>query len=95
MVDYTILVVRTDTAYTSDVNDAVATIKEVGGHMGGCILNDVYPEFNLFSMAGISETGFKYGLRYGRYNNKYGGYGKYGKYGRYENPIELSDNNQT
>ncbi len=84
MADQTILVVRTDTAYSSDINDAVATIKEVGGHLAGCILNDAYPEFNLFSMAGINESGY-------RYKNRYGSkYGKYGKYSRYENPKESS-----
>lgn len=83
--DQTILVVRTDTSYSSDVNDAVATVKEVGGHMAGCILNDSFPEFNLFSFAGVQETGFRYGTRYGKYSNKYG---KYGKYSRYENPKE-------
>ncbi len=88
MADQTILVVRTDTAYSSDINDAVATIKEVGGHMAGCILNDAFPEFNLFSMAGINESGFRYGNRYGKYGSKYG---KYGKYSRYENPTESKD----
>ncbi len=88
MVDQTILVVRTDTAFSSDINDAVATIKEVGGHMAGCIINDTFPEFNFFSMAGIHETGFRYGTHYGKYANKYGKYGKYGKYSRYENPKE-------
>lgn len=88
MADQTILVVRTDTAFSSDINDAIATIKEVGGHMAGCILNDSFPEFNLFSMSGINESGFRYGTRYGKYSNKYG---KYGKYSRYENPKESED----
>lgn len=88
MADQTILVVRTDTAFSSDINDAVSTIKEVGGHMAGCILNDTFPEFNFFSMAGINESGFRYGTRYGKYTNKYG---KYGKYSRYENPKESED----
>ncbi len=90
MADQTILVVRTDTAYSTDINDAVATIKEVGGRMAGCILNDTFPEFNLFSMAGVGETGYsRYGTSYGRYGNKYG---KYGKYSRYENPKTSEDN---
>lgn len=89
MVDQTILVVRTDTAFSSDINDAVSTIKEVGGHMAGCILNDAYPEFSFFSMSGINESGFRYGTQYGKYGSKYG---KYGKYSRYENPKESSDN---
>ena len=88
MADQVILVVRTDTAFSSDINDAVATIKEVGGHMAGCILNDSYPEFNLFSMAGTGESGFRYGTHYGKYGSKYG---KYGKYSRYENPKESKD----
>ena len=88
MADQTILVVRTDTAFSSDINDAVATIKEVGGHVAGCILNDTYPEFNLFSMAGAGESGFRYGTRYGKYSRYGNKYGKYGKYGRYENPKE-------
>ncbi len=85
MAEQTIMVVRTDTAYSSDINDAVATIKEVGGHMAGCILNDSFPDFNLFSMAGMNESGYHYGNRYGKYGSKYG---KYGKYSRYENPKE-------
>lgn len=88
MTDQVILVVRTDTAFSADINDAVATIKEVGGHMAGCILNDSYPEFNLFSMAGTSESGFRYGTQYGKYGSKYG---KYGKYSRSENPKESKD----
>ena len=63
-------------------------MREVGGHMAGCIINDTFPEFNFFSMAGIHETGFRYGTHYGKYTNKYGKYGKYGKYSRYENPKE-------
>lgn len=88
MTDQVILVVRTDTAFSADINDAVATIKEVGGHMAGCILNDSYPEFNLFSMAGTGESGFRYGTHYGKYGSKYG---KYGKYSRSENPKESKD----
>lgn len=88
MADQVILVVRTDTAFSADINDAVATIKEVGGHMAGCILNDSYPEFNLFSMAGTGESGFRYGTQYGKYGSKYG---KYGKYSRHENPKESKD----
>ena len=88
MADQTILVVRTDTAFSSDINDAIATIKEVGGHVVGCILNDTFPDFNLLSMAGVYEGGFRYGKYYAKYSNKYGKYGKYGKYSRYENPQE-------
>ena len=56
--------------------------------MAGCILNDSYPEFNLFSMAGTGESGFRYGTHYGKYGSKYG---KYGKYSRSENPKESKD----
>lgn len=90
MVDQTILVVRTDTAFSADINDAVATIKEVGGHIAGCILNDTYPEFTFFAMSGVGDTGFAYGNRYGKYG-KSNKYGKYGKYGRYDNPGESGD----
>ncbi len=91
MADQTILVVRTDTAFSADINDAVATIKEVGGNMAGCILNDTFPEFNFFSMAGIGESGFRYGRQYGKHTNKYGKYGKYGRYSRYGNSDESED----
>ena len=89
--DQIVLVVRTDTAFSSDINDAVTTIKEIGGNLAGCILNDTFPEFNIFSMAGIHETGFRYGIRHSEYTNKYGKYGKYGRYSRYENSNELED----
>jgi capsular exopolysaccharide synthesis family protein len=91
IVDQTIMVVRTDTAFASDINDAIATIKEVGGNVVGCILNDTFPDFNLLSIAGTYETGFRYGGRYAKYSNKYGKYGKYGKYSRYENPQESEE----
>ena len=90
-VDETILVVRTDAAYTAAVNDAVLSIREVGGKLCGCVLNDVWPEFSLLGQMGADESGYYnrrhyYGLRgYDRYSkyNKYG-YGKYGKYGKYD-----------
>ncbi len=78
----TILVIRTDMAYTPAINDAVGTIEDVGGTVCGCVLNDVYPEFSLFKIAGADEGGYYYGRRYG----KYGKYGKYEKYSRYSNP---------
>lgn len=80
-VDKTFMVVRTDVVYASAVNDAILTIKEVGGSFGGCILNDVYPEFSFFGQSGFDEGG--YYNRYGKYG-KYGRYGRYGKYGRYD-----------
>lgn len=82
MADKTLLVVRTDVVHTSAVNDAILTIKEVGGELAGCVLNDVYPEFSLLGQSGFDETGY-YSHGYGRYSH-YGRYGKYGKYGRYE-----------
>ena len=85
MVDETIVTVRTDIAYASDINDTLTTIKEVGGNVTGCVLNDVFPEFSFLTLAGLDESGFQYGFRYGKYGNgRYGKYGKYGKYGRYD-----------
>ena len=84
--DETILNIRTDIAYAPDINDTLTTIKEVGGACAGCILNDVYPEFSFLALAGLDESGFQYGFKYGKYRrnaNKYSKYGKYGKYGRY------------
>lgn len=91
MVDKSYLIVRTDVVPSVAINDAIQTIKNVGGSFGGCILNDVYPEFTLFGQAGFDETGY-YGTRYDRYEKggkngervgKYGKYGKYVKYSRY------------
>lgn len=84
MVDETVLVVRTDVASVSAVNDTIVTINEVGGKFMGCVLNDVYPDFNLFGMTGTDVAGSYYG-RYGKYGKygKYGSYGKYGNYGKY------------
>ena len=76
--DKTILVVRTDVASSTVVNDTITTINDAGGNVMGCILNDVYPDLDVFGMSGIDEGGYKH---YGRY--KYGKYGKYGKYSKY------------
>lgn len=86
IVDETIVVVRTDVAFSSDINDALTTLKEVGGKVAGCVLNDTFPEFSFLTLAGMDESGFQYGFRYGRDSkySKYGKYGKYGRYGRYE-----------
>lgn len=86
--DETLFVVRTDVAFSTDINDALTTLKEVGAKITGCILNDTFPEFSFFTLAGLDESGFQYSFRYGRngkYNkyNRGGKYGKYGKYGRY------------
>ena len=79
--DQTVIVVRTDMAYTVDINDTIATINEVGGTIAGCVLNDVYPDFKIAVFTGTDESGYYYGKGYGRY----GKYGKYEKYGRYSN----------
>ena len=86
IVDDTILNIRTDVAFASDINDTLTTIKDIGANCSGCILNDVYPEFSFLALAGLDESGFQYGYKYGkyrRYGNKYGKYGKYGRYGAY------------
>ena len=96
MCDETLLVVRTDVVRASVINDTIMTIKDVGGNFSGCILNDVFNEFNIAGQFGFDEGGYysshhygrygKYG-KYGRYGkyDKYGNYGKYGSYGRYGN----------
>ena len=84
MVDKTYLVVRTDGVPVSAVNDAALTIRNVGGSLGGCILNDVYPEMSLMGNTGYDETGYYSGVGYGKGYKKYGGgYDKYGHYKSY------------
>ncbi len=85
LADETILVVRTDTAFTTSINDAVATIRDVGGTVTGCVLNDVYPDLSLSGIAGVDEGGYYYGKRYGKYG-KYDKYSKYSKYSKYAQP---------
>lgn len=68
VVDRTLLVVRTDTVAVQDINDAILAIKDTGGKLAGCILNDVYKPFTLFGQMGTDETGY-----YGAYYR--GGYG--------------------
>ncbi len=88
-VDQTMLVVRTDKVRTTAINDAIITIGEVGGSFAGCILNDVYPDFAFFGIAGAEDNGGYY------YSKK--GYGKnYNRYGKYatsvqNNSEEISD----
>ncbi len=86
IVDETVLVVRTDVAYAVAINDAIATLEDVGGKIAGCVLNDVYPDFSPFKMSGTDEGGYHYGKRYGKY-------GKYEKYSKYASPYinELTD----
>ena len=71
LADRTLLVVRTDTVDVQDINDTILAIKDAGGKLAGCILNDVYKPFTLFGQMGSDETGY-----YGAY---YRGYAKYGK----------------
>lgn len=83
LADVTMLVLRTDVAEVADVNDTILEIRAHKGHFGGCILNDVHRDFNLFGQTGSDESGYyKKGYGYGRYG-KYGKYGKYGRYGNY------------
>ena len=93
--DETILVVRTDTAETAAINEAVRTLTGTGGKLLGCILNDVYPEFSLFGQMGQDEGGYYSGNYYGKYGKygKYGAYSRYGKspYGNSEEAVEEND----
>lgn len=61
--DRTLLVVRTDTVAVQDINDAILAIRDSGGKLAGCILNDVYKPFTLFGQMGTDETGY-YGVYY-------------------------------
>lgn len=74
--DRTLLVVRTDTVAVRDINDAILAVRDAGGKLAGCILNDVYKPFTLFGQMGTDETGY-YGAYYrGGYGYGYG-YGKH------------------
>ena len=75
-VDQTMLVVRTDKVRTTAINDAIITIGEVGGSFAGCILNDVYPDFAFFGIAGAEDNGGYYYSKkaYGKNYNRYGKY---------------------
>ncbi len=74
LVDASILVVRQDVPYTSDINDAVDVLRQSKGTFLGCIFNDV----PVTSVMPVTSYGHydHYG-KYGRY-----GYGQYGKYDR-------------
>ena len=61
--DKTLLVVRTDTVAVQDINDTILAIRDAGGKLAGCILNDVYKPFTLFGQMGTDETGY-YGSIY-------------------------------
>lgn len=56
--DATMLVVRTDCVLVEDINEAVLNIKESGGNLEGCILNNVYEPFTLFGQIGVDERGY-------------------------------------
>ena len=56
--DKIMLVVRTDTVAVQDINDAILSIRDSGGKLEGCILNDVYKEFTLFGQMGTDESGY-------------------------------------
>lgn len=58
MADRGILVVRTDVVDAADINDTVLTIKNVGGNLAGCVLNDVYKPFTLFGNMGADDRGY-------------------------------------
>ena len=75
-VDQTMLVVRTDKVRSTAINDAIITIGEVGGEFAGCILNDVFPDFAFFGIAGAEDTGGYYYSKKG-YGKNYNSYGKY------------------
>ena len=80
IVDKTMMVVRTDVVTASSLNDALVTLREVGGDVLGCVLNDVYPEFSFAGINGLDEGGYYYGKKY----DKYGKYGRYSHYGKYD-----------
>ena len=58
--DAAMLVVRTDCVGVSDINDTIMTIKDVGGNLAGCILNDVYKPFTLFGQMGVDARSYGY-----------------------------------
>ena len=84
--DATILIVRINRVRAPQINDVIATLNNTGSKFAGCILNDVYDEFSMFSQMGTDESGYARYSRYSRYGHygHYGHYGKYGRYGKYE-----------
>lgn len=90
-VDKAFIVVRTDTTYISKINDAILSIKNVGGKIAGCILNDVFSENLLFGSLGFNEGGYHYYRGY----KKYGKYMHYGKYANYGMNIMHTDKEDT
>lgn len=55
LADKTILVVKTDTVETSTINDAVATVADVGNNLVGCILNQTPPDLPIASFTGAGD----------------------------------------
>lgn len=88
-VDATLLVVRTDRVRISAINDAILTVNEVGGNLAGCILNDVYPDFAFFGMAGAEDNGGYYYAK-ARYGKNYG-YGRYFNASQAENRSDIDE----
>lgn len=76
--DGSLLVVRQNGVYTTDLNRAIADLQRGRAKMLGCVLNNVIST-GIFSGEG-------YSMGYGRYTN-YGKYGKYGRYGLYTKKI--------
>ena len=77
--DRTLLVVRTDTVAVQDINDAILAIRDAGGKLAGCVLNDVYKPFTLFGQMGTDGTGY-----YGAFNRSSYGY-------RYQKPVPAEE----
>lgn len=74
MADRAILTVRTDRILAADINDAITTLKNVGGNLAGCVLNDVYRPFTFWGQMGLDEDGSYYGSYYS--GRRYGGYSR-------------------
>ena len=82
--DKLLMIVRTDTVKTDQINKTLSTLRDSGVSLAGCILNDVHGELMPFDLFGADETGSYYSgmAKYGKYS-KYGKYRHYGGYGRY------------
>ena len=77
--DKLVMIVRTDTVQTEQINKTLTTIRDSGVSLAGCILNDLHGDIVPFDLFGADESG-----AYSRHKySKYGGYGKYGRYGGY------------
>ena len=80
-----LMVVRTDTVKVDVINNYLATLKDSGVDIAGCILNDLYQEIVTSNIFGAAETGTYYHHKYSKYgkDDRYGRYGKYGRYSKY------------